>query len=145
MRRRRPVGHLTRGSFLYVSPMPDTLLRAFGWSPLLIHGDPCVRDRWLWLRRHLRKGPARTFDAGCGNGGFAIYAARAGNEVVAASFSEREQQDARRRAEVVGGLGIDFRQLDLRELDEHSESLGDFDQIICFETIEHVIADAGLV
>jgi SAM-dependent methyltransferase len=125
--------------------MPDTLLRAFGWSPLLIHGDPCVLDRWLWLRRHLRKGPARTFDAGCGNGGFAVYAARAGNEVVAASFSEREQQDARRRADVVGVSGIDFRQLDLRELDEHSESLGDFDQIICFETIEHVIDDAGLV
>lgn len=130
---------------MYVSPMPDTLLRAFGWSPLLIHGDPSVLDRWLWLRRHLRKGPARTFDAGCGNGGFSIYAARAGNEVLAASFSEREQQDARRRADVVGVRSIDFRQLDLRELDEHSEVLGSFDQIICFETIEHVIDDAGLV
>jgi SAM-dependent methyltransferase len=125
--------------------MPDTLLRAFGWSPLLIHGDPCVLDRWLWLRRHLRKGSMRTFDAGCGNGGFAIYAARAGNEVVAASFSEREQQDARRRAQVVGVGGIDFRQLDLRELDEHRPELGSFDQIICFETIEHVSDDAGLV
>jgi SAM-dependent methyltransferase len=125
--------------------MPDTLLRAFGWSPLLIHGDPCVLDRWLWLRRHLRAGHVRTFDAGCGNGGFAIYAARAGNEVVAASFSEREQQDARRRAQVVGLPGIDFRQLDLRELDQHSHELGSFDQIICFETIEHVSDDAGLV
>lgn len=125
--------------------MPDTLLRAFGWSPLLIHGDPCVLDRWLWLRRHLRKGPARTFDAGCGNGGFSIYAARTGNAVVTASFSEREQQDARRRAEVVGASGIDFRQIDLRELDQHSPALGSFDQIICLETIEHVRDDEGLV
>jgi hypothetical protein len=38
--------------------MPDTMLRAFGWSPLLIHGDPCVPDRWLWLRRHLGRGNA---------------------------------------------------------------------------------------
>jgi SAM-dependent methyltransferase len=125
--------------------MPDTLLRAFGWSPLLIHGDPCVLDRWLWLRRHLRRGPARTFDAGCGNGSFSIYAARGGNEVVAASFSAREQQDARRRAEVVGIGGIDFRQLDLRELEQHAPALGSFDQIICLETIEHVSDDEGLV
>ncbi len=125
--------------------MPDTLLRAFGWSPLLIHGDPCVLDRWLWLRRHLRRGQARTFDAGCGNGAFSIYAARAGNEVVAASFSQREQEDARRRAGVVAIAGIDFRRLDLRELEEHRASLGSFDQIICFETIEHVSDDDGLV
>lgn len=125
--------------------MPDTLLRAFGWKALLIHGDPCVLDRWLWLRRHLRAGPARTFDAGCGNGGFSIYAARAGNEVVAASFSPSEQHDAQRRAEIVGATGIDFRTLDLRELDKSRDSLGRFDQIVCFETIEHVGDDEGLV
>lgn len=121
------------------------MLRAFGWSPLLIHGDPCVLDRWLWLRRHLRRGKVRTFDAGCGNGGFSIYAARSGNDVVAASFSPREQEDARRRAEVLGVSGIDFRTLDLREIDEHRDSLGSFDQIICFETIEHLTDDEGLV
>jgi len=125
--------------------MPDTMLRAFGWKPLLIHGDPCVLDRWLWLRRHLRKGRVRTFDAGCGNGAFSIYAARCGNDVLAASFSPREQEDARRRAETLGVAGIDFRTLDLRELEEHRESLGRFDQIICFETIEHLTDDEGLV
>jgi 2-polyprenyl-3-methyl-5-hydroxy-6-metoxy-1,4-benzoquinol methylase len=130
---------------LYVSPMPDTMLRAFGWKPLLIHGDPCVLDRWLWLRRHLRKGKVRTFDAGCGNGAFSIYAARCGNDVLAASFSPREQEDARRRAGVVGVSGIDFRTLDLRELGEQRDSLGSFDQIICFETIEHLTDDEGLV
>jgi len=125
--------------------MPDMTLRAFGWKALLIHGDPCVLDRWLWLRRHLRKGDVRTFDAGCGNGAFSIYAARCGNEVVAASFSAREQQAARRRAELVGVTGIDFRTIDLRELEEHRDSLGTFDQIICFETIEHLLDDGKLV
>jgi SAM-dependent methyltransferase len=125
--------------------MSDTMLRAFGWSPLLIHGDPCVLDRWLWLRAHLRTGRVRTFDAGCGNGAFSIYAARQGNDVVAASFSEREQNDAKRRAALVGISTIDFRQLDLREIEEHRASLGTYEQIICFETIEHVLDDEGLV
>lgn len=125
--------------------MSDALLRIFGWFALFIHGDPCVLDRWLWLRRHLQKGDQRTFDAGCGNGGFSIYAARAGNEVVAASFSSSEQDDARRRAELVGVTDIDFRVLDLRDLEENRVALGQFDQIICFETIEHVNNDEELV
>lgn len=125
--------------------MPDAMLRALGWRPLLIHGDPCVLDRWLWLRGQLRAGDARTFDAGSGNGGFSIYAARVGNEVVAASFSVEEQEAGRRRADLLGVSGIEFRKLDLRELDEHRDSLGLFDQIICFETIEHVLDDEHLV
>lgn len=125
--------------------MADAMLRVLGWRSLLIHGDPCVLDRWLWLRRHLRKGGSRTFDAGCGNGVFSVYAARAGNEVVAASFSSREQRDARRRANLVGTSGIDFRMLDLRELEDHRASLGLFDQIICLETIEHVNRDEVLL
>jgi len=87
----------------------------------------------------------RTFDAGCGNGGFSIFAARIGNEVVAASFSAQEQESARRRADVLGVEGIDFRTIDLRELETHRGSLGSFDQIICFETIEHINDDAAVV
>jgi SAM-dependent methyltransferase len=125
--------------------MPDTLLRVFGWRFLLITGDPCVLDRWLWLRRHLRRGNVRTFDAGCGNGGFSIFSARIGNEVVAASFSIEDQESARRRAELLGIKGIDFRVIDLREIDDHRAALGLFDQVICMETIEHVTDDEKLV
>jgi SAM-dependent methyltransferase len=130
---------------IYRERISDTMVRIFGWRPLLIHGDPCVLDRWLWLRRHLRKGPFRTFDAGCGNGGFSIYAARGGNEVVAASFSAGEQEGARRRAHILGVDGIEFRVLDLRELEDHRDSLGTFDQIICLETIEHLTDDEQLI
>jgi SAM-dependent methyltransferase len=125
--------------------MPDLLLRALGWRSLLLHGDPCVLDRWLWLRPHLRRGPARTFDAGCGNGAFSIYAARLGNEVLAASFSPAEVQSARRRADVLGVGGILFETLDLREIEDRRPELGRFDQIICLETIEHMDDDAALV
>lgn len=125
--------------------MPDVLLRVFGWRFLLITGDPCVLDRWLWLRRLLRRGSVRTFDAGCGNGGFSIFAARAGNQVVAASFLSSEQESARKRAAMLGVTGIDFRIIDLREIEDHRDGLGMFDQIMCLETIEHVSNDEGLV
>jgi 2-polyprenyl-3-methyl-5-hydroxy-6-metoxy-1,4-benzoquinol methylase len=125
--------------------MLDALLRVFGWRFLLITGDPCVLDRWLWLRRHLRAGRSRTFDAGCGNGAFSIFAASIGNGVVAASFSAEDQESARERANALGVKGIDFRVIDLRQLDEHSGELGSFDQIVCLETIEHMLDDEGLV
>jgi 2-polyprenyl-3-methyl-5-hydroxy-6-metoxy-1,4-benzoquinol methylase len=125
--------------------MADALLRVLGWRSLLIHGDPCVLDRWLWLRGHLRAGPLRTLDAGCGNGAFSLYAARLGNDVVAASFSPSEQERARRRAGLLGAREIEFRLLDLRELNGRADSLGRFDQVICLETIEHLSDDEGLL
>ena len=108
-------------------------------------GDPCVLDRWLWLRAHLRAGHLRTFDAGCGNGAFSIFAATTGNEVVAASFSTDEQQAARTRAGVLGVSGVDFRTIDLRELGNRRGELGMFDQVICLETLEHLSDDESLV
>jgi SAM-dependent methyltransferase len=125
--------------------MSDLMLRVLGWRSLLIHGDPCVLDRWLWLRSRLRKGPVRTLDAGCGNGAFSIYAAREGNEVLATSFSERELDDARRRTELLGLHGVEFEVLDLREIERRRPELGSFDQIICLETIEHLSDDEGLL
>jgi len=125
--------------------MRDVILRILGWRLLLVTGDPCVLDRWLWLRRHLRAGSLRTLDAGAGNGAFSMYAARIGNSVVAASFSADELEQARRRAEALGVAGIDFQVLDLRELDARRDALGSFDQIICLETIEHLREDEGLV
>ena len=125
--------------------MSDLMMRVLGWRSLLIHGDPCVLDRWLWLRPRLRPGPLRTLDAGCGNGAFSIYAARVGNEVLATSFSERELDDARRRTALLGLQGVDFEVLDLREIEQRRPQLGSFDQIICLETIEHLTDDAGLL
>jgi 2-polyprenyl-3-methyl-5-hydroxy-6-metoxy-1,4-benzoquinol methylase len=123
----------------------DVVLRICGWRLLFIQGDTAVLDRWLWLRRRLRDGPLRTFDAGCGNGAFSIYAATRGNDVLAASFSAEEQQTARRRADALGIDGVEFRLLDLRDLEQARASLGAFDQIICLETIEHLRDDAGLL
>jgi SAM-dependent methyltransferase len=121
------------------------MLRALGWRLLLLHSDTLVLDRWLWLRPRLKRGPLRTFDAGCGNGAFSMYAARRGNRVLAASFSEEEQLTTRTRADALGIDGIDLRLIDLRELESRRGELGTFDQIICLETVEHLLDDDALV
>ena len=125
--------------------MLDRLLGIFGWRLLLITGDPCVLDRWRWLRRRLRTGAVRTFDAGSGNGGFSIGAASLGNRVVSASFSAEEQHGAQARAERLGVTGAEFRIIDLREIEQHRAGLGSFDQVVCLEVIEHVLDDEALV
>jgi SAM-dependent methyltransferase len=87
----------------------------------------------------------RTLDAGFGNGAFSMYAARIGNEVIGISFSAEERDAARSRAERLGIEGITFRLLDLRDLTSQGADLGTFDQIICLETIEHLVDDERTV
>jgi SAM-dependent methyltransferase len=125
--------------------MKDTLVRLIGWRATILHGDPTVVDRWRWLRRHLRAGPLRTLDAGCGSGAFTLYAARVGNRALGLSFNPREVQAARRRARILRVPGAEFHQRDLRDLGAGAAGLGTFDQILLFETIEHIRDDARLL
>jgi 2-polyprenyl-3-methyl-5-hydroxy-6-metoxy-1,4-benzoquinol methylase len=125
--------------------MSDLLVRLIGWRALILHGDPCVTDRWLWLRRRLWKPGARTLDAGVGNGGFAIYAARLGNETLGLSFAPHEVATAKRRAAALGVEGVHFQVGDLRQLDQFAGKLGQFDQIICLEVAEHILDDTKLI
>lgn len=111
----------------------------------MLHGDPCVVDRWGFASRYVRPGPARTLDAGAGNGGFAMMAASRGNTVVGLSFNHDEMAAAQRRARVAGVDGVTFRIGDLRELERYNEELGRFDQILCLEVIEHLYDDELLI
>jgi len=87
----------------------------------------------------------RTLDAGCGSGAFTMYAAKIGNEAVGISFDERNNKVAEDRAKFLKIQNIRFITGDLRKLDELKNNLGNFDQIICFETIEHILNDQKLV
>jgi SAM-dependent methyltransferase len=107
-------------------------------------GDPLVFDRWRWLHRAGRRG-VRTLDAGCGSGWFAIYMAGHGNEVVGINFDGKAVAAATRRAQARGIEHASFIEADLRKLDALAPELGTFDQIICFETIEHIKDDHKLV
>ena len=123
----------------------DRLVNLLGWRATILHGDPTVVDRWHWLRRHLRPGPLRTLDAGCGSGAFTMYAAMQGNRAVGIADNATDIETAERRAAMLGISGLEFTIGDLRRLDEYGEGLGQFDQVLLFECIEHIRDDAKLV
>ncbi|MEK7464427.1 MAG: methyltransferase domain-containing protein [Patescibacteria group bacterium] len=125
--------------------MNNFLVRVFGYYATIVFGDSAVTDRWFWLRRNLRSGNLRTLDAGCGSGSFALYAARRGNIVVGISFDEQNNRKATERAKILKLNNIKFITEDLGRLGEMANDLGLFDQIICFETIEHILKDRKLV
>ncbi|MBD0320348.1 MAG: class I SAM-dependent methyltransferase [Gemmatimonadetes bacterium] len=125
--------------------MSNTLVKLLGWKATILHGDPAVVDRWKWLRRHLRGGAVDTFDAGCGSGAFTLYAASVGNRAVGMSFDEANQRKAEERARILGLPGARFVVGDLRALRDYPQALGPFDQVICCETIEHILDDGRLV
>lgn len=125
--------------------MRNTLFKLIGWKALILHGDPCVYDRWRWIKRYLLPGPLQTLDAGCGNGVFTIYASMIGNESMGISFEEQKNRTAKLRADILGIGNIQFIQGDLRKLDEMSEQLGKFDQIICLEIAEHILDDEKFI
>jgi 2-polyprenyl-3-methyl-5-hydroxy-6-metoxy-1,4-benzoquinol methylase len=125
--------------------MSNVLVKALGWRATILHGDPAVVDRWKWLRRHLAAGPLDTFDAGCGSGAFTLYAASVGNRAVGMSFDRANQQKAEERGRILGLANARFVAGDLRELDRLPERLGPFDQVICCETLEHILDDGKLV
>lgn len=121
------------------------LVKLIGYPATVLHGDPAVFDRWLWLKKNLRPGPRRTLDAGCGSGAFTMYAAKIGNQAIGISFDERNNQVATERAQILRIPNVDFINGDLRELDKTAKILGKFDQIICLETIEHILDDKKLI
>jgi SAM-dependent methyltransferase len=123
----------------------NLLVRLIGWPATVLHGDPCLFDRWLWLRRHLRRGQLRTLDAGCGSGVFTTYAAKLGNDATGVSFDARNNQLARARSGILGLSNVRFVDGDLRELDALAIGWPQFDQIVCLETLEHIRDDRKLM
>jgi 2-polyprenyl-3-methyl-5-hydroxy-6-metoxy-1,4-benzoquinol methylase len=125
--------------------MGNFIVKILGFMATVLYGDMAVFDRWLWLRKNLQKGNIKTLDAGCGSGAFTIYAAKKGNEIVGISFDDRNNKVATRRAEILNFKNIKFIKADLRKLDEIFKKKEIFDQIICFETIEHILNDKKLI
>jgi SAM-dependent methyltransferase len=125
--------------------MRNALVKLLGWRATVLQGDPSVIDRWRWLKRHLKRGPLRTLDAGCGTGAYTLYAAKVGNRAVGVSFDPAQIKRAEDRARILGVTNVEFHVGDLRKLDEFGPSLGTFDQVIVFETIEHLMNDQKLI
>ncbi len=128
-----------------MSKLKDLILKIFGFKFLFFLGDPSSYDRWQWLKLYLKRGNLRTLDAGCGSGAFTMYASSIGNNSIGISYDKRNNEVAIHRAKLFNIKNIEFITHDLRQLSSIKDRLGLFDQIICFETIEHIMDDKKLI
>jgi len=123
------------------------LVKFVGFPATLIHGDPLVLDRYIWLKRRLPKtaNGENILDIGCGTGAFTIGAALRGYEALGLSWVNRNQKEAEKRADLCKASKANFEVLDIRKLDSRRDLFNKFDIAICFESIEHIIDDRKLI
>lgn len=93
------------------------------------------------LTQFWRRGNRRVLDAGSGNGYFSWLAYQSGATVLALNFEAGQISKARdflvgfRKADPAK---LEFRQFDLYDL---AQLDGEFDEILCYETLEHIRGD----
>lgn len=102
--------------------------------------DLHTRNRAL-LARFWRSGERDVLDAGSGNGYFSYLAYKTGARVVALNYNEQQVQRAQEF--FLGFKGCDpqrltFEKCNLYELEKEARR---FDEIICFEVLEHIRDD----
>lgn len=85
-----------------------------------------------------KKGPRDVLDAGSGNGYFSWLAYRSGARVVAMNFEKGQVEKAREY--LIGYKHADPNRLsfEVRNLNDLAYEVRTFDEVICYETIEHV-------
>lgn len=116
--------------------------RAKNWARALLYPglDLHTRNR-ASLCRFWKTGPRDVLDAGSGNGYFSWLAYRSGARVLAINFNESQIEKA--RDFLIGYRGADETRLKFVHLNLYD--LGPleakFDEIICYETLEHVLRD----
>lgn len=90
--------------------------------------------------KHLLGGPLLTLDAGCGNGAFSYIAASLGNNVLGINTDagQIEKCEAYRDFRGLNQESCRFKVHDIYDLPSLHQK---FDQIVCFETLEHLKRD----
>ncbi len=107
------------------------------WMP----GSDMFTHRRVWLEKHWQQGDRRFLDAGFGNGWFSWRAFRSGATVTAVALPQELVDKAIPFYNDFLGAPrnrLNFRQMNLYDLDGLGQ---DFDEIICYETLEHIRDD----
>ena len=117
-------------------------LRQIGRRLLFPGFDVHTRSR-ASLCPYWREGARRVLDAGCGNGYFSYLAWKSGAEVDAVSFEADSVAKANKffSSQIETGR-LRFIHQNLYDLDYPENT---FDEIICYETIEHLMRDQEMV
>ena len=127
----------------------NTLVKWVGFPSILISGDTLVTDRWLWIRKRLPVVKSsennKLLDVGCGPGPFTIGAARRGWQSLGLSWDKSQCVKGTERANFCKAPNARFSVCDVRRLDKEKNFVGQFDVVICMETIEHIINDQKLM
>ncbi|MFZ0426406.1 MAG: methyltransferase domain-containing protein [Xanthobacteraceae bacterium] len=108
---------------------------------LLLPGTDIFTRRRTALEKSWLRGPRRVLDAGFGNGWFSYRAYRSGATVTALAIGPELTRKA--KALYNGFLGIPEDRLSFREMNlyDAAQIEGSFDEIICYETLEHIRDD----
>ena len=105
--------------------------------------DIGIRKRMKFVK-YFRNGDLLTLDAGCGNGAFSFAAYKSGNRVIGI---DSDPKKLKRCQEFRDYLKIDPERCDFKVYNAYDLlSLNkEFDQIICFETLEHIKDDKKVI
>lgn len=102
--------------------------------------DFLLRKRLRLAKNYLKVGAIKTLDAGCGNGAFSLFCYKLGNSVVGIDLESDnikrclEYRDYKR----IPASKVKFVVFDIYNLLELNTT---FDQILCFEVLEHLLKD----
>jgi len=111
---------------------------------LCLPGTDIFTRRRTALEKNWRQGHRRVLDAGFGNGWFSYRAYKSGGTVTALAIGPELVHKA--RALYNGFLDIPEDRLSFREMNLYDAARLDdtFDEIICYETLEHICNDAAV-
>ena len=114
----------------------------FKW--LLFPGLNVGTRKRMKFSKHFQPGELLTLDAGCGNGAFSYEACRLGNKVLGINI---DPEQVRRCEEYRDFIGIDPERckFKLHDIYDAAALRQVFDQIICFETLEHLERDSEVL
>lgn len=97
------------------------------------------------LCRFAQAGPRDVLDAGSGNGYFSWLAYKSGARVVGINCLDQQVQKARDFLIAHKGADPQRLQFETRNLYELTSETRSFDEVICFEVLEHVVRDRDVV
>jgi SAM-dependent methyltransferase len=107
------------------------------WMP----GNDIFTRRRVRLEKHWRQGERQVLDAGCGNGWFAYRAYRSGARVTGVAIQSALIDKARNFYHDFLAISPDRLRFVFMNLYDLPSLAGNFDEIVCYETLEHIKDD----